>query len=137
MACDRQIVYGAVKMQIDSKILRLNQEQANKIFNINTALVGFAGAMTGWGKFIEWLANMEEKRPKLGDTELIALTPKGIYIAHSLKTWHPITDKYCAIGSGMPFAMAAMVSGKTPKDAVEVSSKLDPNTGLGVVEYTL
>jgi ATP-dependent protease HslVU (ClpYQ) peptidase subunit len=39
-----------------------------------------------------------------------------------------------AIGSGQKFAMAAMMCGKTPKEAVEIAMQLDPDTGGGVIE---
>lgn len=39
-----------------------------------------------------------------------------------------------AIGSGQKFAMAAMLCGKTPKEAVEVAMQLDPNTGGLAIE---
>lgn len=39
-----------------------------------------------------------------------------------------------AIGSGQKFAMAAMLCGKTPKEAVEIAMQLDTNTGGGIIE---
>ena len=39
-----------------------------------------------------------------------------------------------AIGSGGKFAMAAMMCGKIPREAVEIAMLLDPDTGGGVIE---
>jgi ATP-dependent protease HslVU (ClpYQ) peptidase subunit len=39
-----------------------------------------------------------------------------------------------AIGSGQKFAMAAMLCGKTPREAVEIAMLLDQDTGGGVIE---
>ena len=137
MACDLQVTYGGVAMKMDTKIVRLTEEQAMMLFNCKRALVGFAGPTTGWGKFHEWLSGMHKKSPKLGDTDLIALTDRGIMSAHNIDTWMPIKDKCCAIGSGMAFAIAAMEAGLSPKEAVKIAMKRDPGTGLGVKEYTL
>ena len=43
-----------------------------------------------------------------------------------------------AIGSGMHYALGALKTGATPKEAVVAASKLDPMTGLGVkvMEFT-
>ena len=39
-----------------------------------------------------------------------------------------------SVGSGEKFAMGAMMSGKTPKEAVEIAMLLDPHTGGDVIE---
>lgn len=41
-----------------------------------------------------------------------------------------------AVGSGKKFAMAAMLCGKTPKEAVEIAPQLDPHTGGKVIELS-
>ena len=48
----------------------------------------------------------------------------------------PFTGKFTSIGSGMPYAMAAMSCGKTAREAVEVAKKLDCNTGGKIVSYS-
>ncbi len=137
MACDLQITYGGIAMKMDTKVVRLSEEQAFGLFGCKRALVGFAGPTAGWGKFHEWLSGMHKKAPKLGGTELIALTDRGIMSAHNINTWMPIKDKHSAIGSGMQFAIAAMEAGCSPKEAVKIAIKRDPTSGMGVKNYEL
>lgn len=43
-----------------------------------------------------------------------------------------ITDEFFALGSGAPYALAAMAMGAGAKRAVQVAMRFDPNTGRGV-----
>ena len=45
--------------------------------------------------------------------------------------------KHTAIGSGAPFAMGAMLAGKSAVDAVKIAIKLDPNSGGRVVSRSI
>ena len=55
----------------------------------------------------------------------------GIFHVHMEKSM-----EHFSIGSGADFATAAMVSGKTPKQAVRIAAKLDIYTGPEVSVYT-
>jgi hypothetical protein len=44
----------------------------------------------------------------------------------------PVQEGYAAIGSGAPYALAAMACGKTAVEAVEIAAMFDPHTGNGV-----
>lgn len=63
------------------------------------------------------------------DNELYLLTSNYIPI--------PITDNYIAIGSGAPYALAAMSLGCSAKDSIKVASKFDINTNELTEDYEL
>lgn len=48
----------------------------------------------------------------------------------------PVYEKYAALGSGTAVALAAMHSGKTAREAVEIAKKLDVYTGGKVISYS-
>lgn len=45
----------------------------------------------------------------------------------------PILDEFACIGSGAEFALAALHLGKTLEEAVDLASRLDVNTGNGIM----
>jgi hypothetical protein len=47
----------------------------------------------------------------------------------------PVIDKYASLGSGSAIALAAMYSGATAKEAVELAKKLDAFTGGKIISY--
>jgi len=77
--------------------------------------------------------------PRKGRTaEFVVLTEDHkIYIFYSPNKWILVDGPCYAIGSGMHYALGAMQSGATPREAVIAASKLDPHSGLGVkfMEY--
>lgn len=103
--------------------------------------VGYAGMVGEAQGMIEWLRYPEEKkRPKRMECSLLVLTEKGklIHICYpDPDMWVEINEPFFSVGSGANFAMAAMLSGADPKNAVLTASKLDPHTGMGVKEFTL
>jgi len=139
MACDLQMTYGmSTKMKTSSKILELDGDVCRQLFNCDKALMGFSGNASMWGAVVGWLSTMDGKPPKLKDIELLVLTSdKQILHSNSLTSWVGLKDKSFAIGSGGPYALAALDMGKTPKEAVAVACKRDVFSGMGVKSYTI
>jgi len=136
MACDRQMTYGTQKFKTLTKVLALEGSVPKEMYGVNKCFIGFSGTAEYWGRAVEWFADPTQKRPKLKDIEFLMLTDKKkIYHSTNLRNWMLIPEKHFAIGSGMQFAIAAMTAGKTPKEAVDVASKHDNNTGFGIVNY--
>jgi len=137
MACDLQMTYGGnLKMKTKTKVLVLEGLVPQDMFGVKKAFVGFSGNADKWGDAIQWFTEPTEKPPNCKGIEFLMLTDKKkIYHSTNLRNWMELPDKHFAIGSGMDFAIAAMSVGKSPKEAVEVASKHDINTGMGILEY--
>ncbi len=137
IASDLQFTHSAgVKFKGGSKILEVSSELSRAMFNCDKAFLGFCGNADAWGRVVSWFSSPTEKRPKCKNLEFLLLTNKGdIYHATNLTNWMKLNEPYFSIGSGMHFAIGAMASGKTPKEACIVASKYDPNTGFGAKEY--
>lgn len=138
MACDLQVSWpGGHKYRVTTKIFGL---EANK-YIATPFYVGYAGQVAQVQGMIEHLRNPDEvKRPRNFEGTLVALTEKGkiIHICYpNPDTWVEVAEPFFAIGSGSNFAMAAMLLGSTPKEAVKAASALDPHTGMGIKEFTL
>ena len=106
------------------------------MFGIEKAHIGFCGNAEQWANIVAWFASPDDKMPKLKDMELLMLTDTHeIYHATTMQNWLKIDEPFFAIGSGCHLAIAAMSSGKSPKEAIAVASKFDPSTGMGCKVY--
>lgn len=139
MACDLQVTYGgSTKLKTETKIVVIEGEAAKALLQCEKALVGYAGITDGWGKFLVWLNDVTQEKPKLKNIEFLALTnKKEIYHGTNFYNFFKIVEPCYAIGSGMQFALGAMQNKASPKDAVRAAMKYDVNTGIGVKEYKL
>lgn len=139
ISCDLQFTYsGTLKFKGQTKIITVRPDVSKLMFGSDNAFVGFAGNADKWANVVEWFANPTENPPKMKGMEFLALTSKGkIYHASGgLANWMEIKEPCFGIGSGMPYAIAAVTSGKTTAEAVKIASKWDTGTGMGVKTYT-
>lgn len=113
-----------------------------KVFEIPDEFIGGAGESEGILLFFEWYMNgcTGKQTYKIMvdcDFDIIILHKDG-----TLEAWYPsgvseiIHEKFYAIGSGTKCALAAMYCGKSAKDAIEITKKIDPHTGGRVRTYT-
>lgn len=126
-------------MRTKTKVLVLEGLVPKKMFGVDKCYIGFSGSADKWGEIVVWFQDPEASPPPKckNSIEFLMLTDKKkIYHSTNLKNWMELPDKFFAVGSGMQYALAAMSLGKTPKEAVEVASKHDVSTGMGVLEYT-
>lgn len=139
MASDHQYNHtGGMTFKGMAKMMVLQKEIANLLFNAKKAIVGGAGNAQELGQAWSWLADPQDKFQKVKGSEFVAVTSnKEIYTSFNLINWIKVEQDYYAIGSGMHFAVAALESGKSPVKAVEIATKFDPHTGHGVTEYKL
>lgn len=116
-----------------------------KIHRIRGELFAISGGGTHCSALLNWFkgARKTEEWPKAPDDEkcghAIQFTKDGIFAwsGYSLPYPEKLEDKFMAFGSGRDFAMAAMHLGKSAKEAVEIASIYDINTGMGVDTLTL
>lgn len=141
MACDLQLCHASgMKFKIKSKIIEVPTYTAENVFGCKKAFIGFAGNADQMTNVWDWInsPNDYKKPPRIKEIELLLLNDKGqIFHGTNLNNWLAADTEYMSIGTGMHFAMSAMSLGKTPKEAVKVAMKLDPNTGFGVKEYKI
>ena len=117
----------------------IDQVECRKLYVINGDLIGLAGNLTDFPKFINWYMN-ERKNindlsiPNRAIDELQALvfSKNKLYFYDHECIAVPMTGKIASIGSGSPYAMGAMMAGSTAQEAIVVSSKLDPNTNAPI-----
>lgn len=138
MAGDLQYSNSVMKFKGASKIIRC---PPNEMFGQKEPfLIGFAGVAGEMVQLMDFFLNCDAygKPPRTKSTYGLILNKEGIYMFdHSPLTWMKIDSKYHAIGSGQSFALGAMATGATPKQAVKAAFNLDTATGFGVKELTL
>lgn len=102
-------------------------------------IVGFAGTAEAVVSVNWYFTNPNDfPPPKVGRGELygLVLTAEGeIYRFNNYSKWLQVHEDYAAIGSGGMYALGALASGKTPKEAVKVAMGMDPFTGMGIKGY--
>jgi len=128
MAADKRMGFGAEHATV------------TKITKIRGCLVGFAGgsalgrAMLNWfekGCIPEDYPVSQRNDDKCGS--LLVIHPDGKIVHFSQEPFGiPVEEKFYAVGSGSPFASAAMYLGYDARRAVEVASALDMNCGNGI-----
>jgi hypothetical protein len=135
IACDLQGTHnGGYKLKLVTKI---QEYMLAEIWPV-PFYVGLAGNLDVFSDVFDWFRDPSEwkKPPGMKGTEGLILTQDGhIFTFGNPAKWIKLNQSIYAIGSGAPFALAAMDAGKTPSEAVKIASKHDPNTGMGVKKY--
>lgn len=123
-----------------------------KVWNIDNHLVGVAGGYAEALVFVDYLSKLIEHNCVQSYTELeipkpvvdylddffaIMVSPKGEVLFWEGSVLSFQTQAPLAIGSGAPYALAAMECGKSAVEAVEIACKLDPYSGgdIQVVKF--
>jgi len=128
MAADTQwTVHGAVM-------------RAKKIYRVRGALIGISGDVASGLLFVRWY---ERGCPEDGVPDLheefgaLVLDQAGIFQYDDSCFPMPVFGDFWAIGSGTPYALAAMHLEKTPEEAAHVACALDESCGAPVEVYAL
>lgn len=130
MAADTQVNYGAMTFP------------SRKIFATVQGLVGVAGPSIQCAKFIEWVEEGMDKntRPDMeeGDEiQALLLNDEGLFFFEGDWVACRVERDYHAIGTGGEAALAAMMCGKNPREAVEVACCIDSQSGQPVTVLNL
>ena len=126
LAGDRQATWGNTPVRT-TKVTRIKHKA-------RWYLVGWVGCESGGLKFVaHFTQHGMGQRPALKDnTEVIVVSRAGIWVESEADTSNIMEEPKWAFGSGGAFALGAMHAGATAKQAVEIASKLDVYTGMGV-----
>lgn len=133
MAADKQASYGGSRRVV------------TKIHRVGPLLVGGSGDMAFVLAMVEWVkvgrdsATFPAAQRDKDDWQPVMVVEPGGQILLYERTPHPIRyeDKVAAIGTGRPYAEAALYLGKSARVAVEVACALNYECGNGVDTLTL
>ena len=134
MACDTRVVCGSNYYNTDTKI-----------YENDFAVIGVAGDA---GVGILLVEDDSILVPKHYDFDFEALVfvkdTEKVYKVAFYKSWDcalssviPVADGFAAVGSGTPYALAAMECGYSAHGGVAVASKFDTNTGGKIITKQL
>lgn len=134
MACDTRVVCGSNCYNTDTKI-----------YENDTYVIGVAGD-AGVGTMLIDCPYILQARPYEFDFEALVYVKDAekVYKVAFYKSWDcalssviPVADSFAAVGSGAPYALAAMECGYSAHGGVAVASKFDTNTGGKIITKQL
>lgn len=128
LAADRMCTDGNQKFSV-TKITKHGDE-----------LIGYSGGLSRCKEILEWYTGERKPTdfPKGADddySELFVVRDGKVFLYGDKNPIEPEESKF-AVGSGAAYALAAMHCGLDAEGAIEVASKFDPGTGLGVDALT-
>ncbi len=125
MAADRMSEFCGMRMAV-TKIHRLGDGR----------LWGAAGNEATSILMRHWLEHGGERPPEQADRDRsvhgLEVRLDGSLWLHTPEGSFPVEDAFAAVGSGTPYAMAAMHLGQDATAAVAVAMRFDPRSGMGV-----
>jgi len=106
------------------------------------SLFGGAGGLADILKIRAWAAKgVRGDEPDISEKasfECLHVRPDGsMWLIDDDLTPMEFVGDYIALGTGSPYAMAAMYLGKSPQEAVEVATHFDPASSLPINELRL
>lgn len=134
MACDTRVVCGSNCCNTDTKI-----------YENDFVVIGVAGN-AGVGTMLIDRPDILQAKHYDFDFEALVFVKdtEKVYIVAFYKSWDcalssviPIADSFAAVGSGAPYALAAMECGYSAHGGVAVASKFDTNTGGKIITKQL
>lgn len=131
IAADRQLTHAnGIIFKSGSKLISYNNPQ----FYPTKFVVGYAGSVDLCFKILDCFNTDNWKLPKKWESvEFLVLTEDHkLFTFSDPHKWYPVENDFYAMGSGSHFAMGALQTGLTAKEAVQVACKLDRNSGFGV-----
>ena len=136
------IAYSAATrtMAADSQASSANRKfRVKKITRIpGGGLLGITGGMPELLKIQKWASAgfPPDEKPEMADdaeVECLLVHADGtINLFDSSLELMAVQDKFIAIGSGGPYAVAAMACGLGPAEAVQIAARFDPYTSAPV-----
>jgi ATP-dependent protease HslVU (ClpYQ) peptidase subunit len=133
MAGDLQLTISGTQItKCRTKIFKIDP---NLDYFTEPFIVGFAGDAQEIIDVLDFFEHPElfPKPPRIKGTQGLVLTQsKKIFQFTNPTSWIEINDKFAAIGTGGTYALGALNTGASPKEAVNAACKLDPFSGQGV-----
>ena len=98
-------------------------------------LVGFCGRLADGQAFFRFVERDFQDAPPINDLSAMVIKRDGTVTTYSDVNANPCALgklDYWAVGSGSDYALGAMAFGATAEQAIEVATKLDIYTGMGI-----
>lgn len=116
-----------------------------KIYENDFAVIGVAGDAVSGAMLIDCQGILRPQPYDFDFEALVFVKDTGkVYKVAFYKSWDcalssviPIADGFAAVGSGSPYALAAMECGYSAHGGVAVASKFDTNTGGKIITKQL
>jgi len=109
-----------------------------KIFRIGDALYGCAGDVKEWLQFVRWQrGGRKGPRPKGESHTVVVLDKDGVHELSANGCYLTLERGFHAIGTGAHAAIAAMMCGKGPAQAVDLAMQIDPQSGGAIQTFHL
>lgn len=140
MACDRQYSHsGGMKFLGGYKCQVVPPDFSEQFYATPKMIIGMCGDADTMSNIWKWVYDSDRKKmPKFKGAEIVALQADGtIMTSVNMDSWLIVKEPFYAIGSGMQYAIAAMVHGASPLEAVKTAAKYDLYTGKGFKEFSL
>lgn len=134
MACDTRVVCGSNCYNTDTKI-----------YENDTYVIGVAGDAGVGAMLIDCPYILQARHYDFDFEALVYVRDvEKVYKVAFYKSWDcalslviPVADSFAAVGSGAPYALAAMECGYSAHGGVAVASKFDTNTGGKIITKQL
>lgn len=110
-----------------------------KLFRMEDGgMAGVTGDYAPAVRYVEWLnSDQETDEPTLGDATVIRILPDlTCMIYEAGGSYIEDVTTFCAWGSGMPCALAALHMGASAAKAVAVAAVIDTHSGGDIVTMT-
>lgn len=109
--------------------------RTRKLYRARGALLGISGTLGEGLMFVDWYEHGADlgNRPVGMGCGVLVLDESGLYRYEDQCYPIPIIDDFAAAGSGTDIALAAMVMGKSPAQAVALACQIDLHTGTPVI----
>lgn len=127
------VAFDGLSLSVDTQITdAFSSTGHSKVHRFSTGAIGaFCGDWAACQKAMRFLEGTDEE-PE-GTWACIVIYASGVVrVIDNDGCTLDITGKQYALGSGAPYALGAMLAGKTAAEAVAIAAVLDPNTGLPI-----
>lgn len=132
-------------MAADTQITSCNRKfRTSKVRRLACGgLIGSTGSLADIMKIQRWAEAgfTESAKPEFEDSaevECLVVTGAGkAFLLDDSLELMPLNDEFIALGSGGPYAMAAMACGQTPEGAVKIAARFDAATSEPVESWQL
>ena len=137
VAADSQMTTDQCMKQTYPKVHRVQNK---------AAVVAFCGDIAHGMRFVTWFGDNRRRKPfaDVEDKETVDFEAVVAYESGAIEIWGPDMvplywppDQPVVLGSGSIAALAALKSGASAREAVEVAAQVDPFTGGDVLELAV
>jgi ATP-dependent protease HslVU (ClpYQ) peptidase subunit len=111
---------------------------ATKLFRCGDELVGCAGNVKEWQKWLQWHRDGRKRpRPKMEEIAILIVRRDGVYEHCGNGLEIMLERQYHAVGTGAHAALGAMMAGADVRSAVHIACQIDVHSGGEIAQMEL